>query len=123
MNLSQEDIRKPSSPSSLQFKSTDRHLITDVYACLPTAELEHIQRAIGVFCCLHSYLSVYVFYREAAVTSGPISRPAIPEVSPRNAVSTPDLAHIPDFASFGNIPDPGKVIVAVGDSIKMCTFI
>ncbi len=72
------------------------------YTTLPITELEHIQRAVAVFLCLHGYLSLYVFPGE-----------------PQNEVKSPQLEKLPALSSFGNIPTAGKAVVAIPDPIDI----
>ncbi|VDD76262.1 unnamed protein product [Mesocestoides corti] len=77
------------------------------YATLPFTELEHIQRAVAVFLCLHGYLSTYIF----PGTNG--------GGEPQNEVKPPALERVSALSSFGNIPTSGKVVVSVSDPIDI----
>ncbi|VDM24047.1 unnamed protein product [Hydatigera taeniaeformis] len=74
------------------------------YSALPFSQLEHIQRIIAVYLCLHAYLCEYVL---AGETIG----------EPLNEVTSPALERISAFASFGDIPPTGKVLVS-----NSCSF-
>ncbi|CDI96806.1 protein clec16a [Echinococcus multilocularis] len=75
------------------------------YTALPFSQLEHIQRIIAVYICLHGYLCEYVFTKETSAGE------------PLNEVTSPALERIPAFASFGDIPPSNKVLVPISCSI------
>ncbi|KAL5966526.1 Protein CLEC16A, partial [Taenia solium] len=77
------------------------------YTALPFSQLEHMQRIIAVYICLHGYLCEYDVFAGKTRSGEPL-----------NEVTSPALERIPAFASFGDIPPPSdKVLVSISSSI------
>ncbi|KAL5105529.1 hypothetical protein TcWFU_007215 [Taenia crassiceps] len=102
------ELHNSDVPAASQFTLQSRgSLEGPPYTALPFSQLEHMQRIIAVYICLHGYLCEYDVLTEKTRTGDPL-----------NEVTSPALERIPAFASFGDIPPSSdKVLVSISSSI------